>query len=182
MNGRAASGLARSGAGILFPVALATLAAGHLSPASAVPRAGAPAIVIAQNTNTQSATSETGTASRTLSRRTSAGQPVEIGHWANLSRGFQGHRYSGAPCQSRSEPRIDVIEQPRGGTINVRSASFVWNVPASSAWAFCNGRTVSGVEVVYSPRPDFRGADTGRYQVRFGHGAMRSVTATIIVE
>lgn len=170
----------------VLPAVLAALATGCAAQGPAAPQPAAAQAAISQSVAPPSASTQASPPqsaspggmgwSSNYPRHTAAGQPVEIGHWADFSYG-QGRR--GVACQAHKPPDIEVTEQPQNGAISVRPAAV--EITRSHS-GLCIGRKVSGVEVIYTPRPDFRGMERVHYQARFGDGSRQSVTATITVE
>lgn len=185
MGSRATGHILSSKPRLVLTACLAALAAGCATQGAATPPAATAQTTISPQATPQIASAQASPEptssggmgwSSNYARHTSGGQPVEIGQWANFSYGT-GRR--AVACQARSNPEIEITQQPQNGSVSLRPALVLIRHSHSG---LCEGRTVDGVEVVYTPRPDFHGTEIVRYQTRFGTGSVQAVSATITVE
>jgi hypothetical protein len=75
----------------------------------------------------------------------------------------------GPNCTPAQNPPIRIITPPSGGTLDLRAGDYQVAGEAPQAGASdCRGRTLPGVGIYYTARPDFRGEDRFTYTVDIG--------------
>lgn len=70
-------------------------------------------------------------------------------------------------CEAIAPPRMVLDEAPRHGTVCARTETIKIQSMYTGTQAHCIGREVSGVRLIYWPRPGYAGTDAMRYAVQY---------------
>lgn len=90
----------------------------------------------------------------TFHRTVNAGRAVAVGYLAI---------YNSATCRKMAVPRPALGAKPKSGTVTFRKES--WTI--DDAGSRCKGKPVTGIAIVYTPKPGFRGSDEFRVDSRY---------------
>jgi len=83
-------------------------------------------------------------------------------------------------CEAVAPPRMILDEAPRHGTVCARTEIIKIQSMYVGTQAQCIGREVSGVRLVYLPRPGYAGTDVIRYAVQYP-SVRRAVSVSVTV-
>ena len=79
---------------------------------------------------------------------------------------LRGYARWNKDCESIDPPEIYVELPPKNGFICARVSKDIVRIIREGK-AQCVGRSIRGISVIYSPRPNFDGTDNARYTVSF---------------
>jgi hypothetical protein len=109
-------------------------------------------------------------AQESLTTSGAAGQPISIREHAGWDRN----------CEGVPHPTMWLDEAPRHGTVCARTEAIKIQSMFYGTQAQCIGREVSGVRLIYLPRPGYVGPDSARYAVQYP-SVRRTVSVAVTV-
>lgn len=100
-----------------------------------------------------------------------AGQRTKLRNHVKLDKSCDG-----------SAPDITFSQQPAHGTVEITADSFVFGKGyVAGALRACEGQTVNGIAIWYTPAPGFHGTDTIAWTASFGSRSGRADNYVAIV-
>jgi hypothetical protein len=81
-------------------------------------------------------------------------------------------------CSVRALASVRIVQPPRNGVARVVLRQGQAAFTANNAFARCNGATIRGVFVDYTPNPGYAGPEAFRFEVVFADGERRVLSPT----
>jgi hypothetical protein len=110
-------------------------------------------------------------------------KPIEIGRVVAADRDLRlDFLYSINPdCTSVGYVSVQIVEQPKHGSITIENSTGFTNFPAENPRAECNKRRSDGVALAYKPEPGYTGPDSADFDVITPNGFLNKRHYTIEV-
>jgi hypothetical protein len=87
----------------------------------------------------------------------------------------------GPSCTVTHQAKASVLSRPRFGVARAALASGDLVLAPHGPLSRCNERKIVGTTMIYTPRPDFTGADSFSFRLRFVDGEVRRITVNVTV-
>ena len=99
------------------------------------------------------------------------GRSVEVDHLGSLD----------PDCRSRGVTTVNLLTEPRGGSVSTRVESRFPTFVAANVRSRCDTRRSSSTVIYYRARPDFVGSDSFDVEILFPAGVARKVRYGVAV-